>query len=334
MDVDQATTPPRPPLLLTVGRLNLDLYVEQLGVAMADASMFRASVGGSPTNIAIVARRLGVPAAVLSAAGTDPAGDLVLTQLSATGVDTRWIRRLPVGSTSMALLATLSADRGERQFYRHDPTDAHVAPDAVSDLPWDSLRAVALSADALAVGAMADTVRAVGGEAHRRGIPIWWDLDLRPNSWVTDPARYAAIVVPALEYAAVVVGTEDEYAALFGLAPDDLNGVETALAEHAFPHAVLKRGADGASLFIDGRRDLSVPAVTFDPVCTVGGGDAVAGTLVAARLAGCDWSESLNLAMRVAGWTVQQPYCSTGFPTPAQLGIEPLDPASRPEVTT
>lgn len=143
MNVDDATTPTRPPLLLTVGRVNLDLYVEQLGVAMADTATFRASVGGSPTNIAIVARRLGVPAAVLSAAGTDPAGDVVLSQLGATGVDTRWIGRLPAGSTSMAILATLSADQVERQFYRHDPTDAHVGPQAVPGLPWDSLRLVA-----------------------------------------------------------------------------------------------------------------------------------------------------------------------------------------------
>ena len=333
MNVDDAPPPPRPPLVLTVGRVNLDLYVEQLGVAMADAATFRASVGGSPTNIAIVARRLGVPAAVLSAAGTDPAGDVVLRQLGATGVDTRWIGRLPAGSTSMALLATLSADRGERQFYRHDPTDAHVNPQAVPGLPWDSLRLVALSADALALGTMADTVRAVGDEALRRGIPVWWDLDLRPNSWDADPARYRAVVAPALEHASVVIGTEDEYAMLFGLQPDDVSGVEQALTAHPFPQAVLKRGARGAALFVDGQPRLSVPAITVDPVCTVGGGDAVAGTLVAARLAGRDWPEALDLAMRVAGWTVQQPYCSTGFPTPAQLGIAPLGPAPLHELT-
>ena len=324
-----------PPRLLTVGRVNLDLYVEQLGVAMADASRFRASVGGSPTNTAIVAQRLGVPAAVLSAVGTDPAGDLVLTQLAATGVDTRWIRRLPLGSTSMAMLATLSADRGERQFYRHDPTDAHVGPDAVADLPWDSLQTVALSADALALGTMADTVRAVAAEAHRRGIAAWWDLDLRPNSWVADPARYRAVVAPALEQASVVIGTEEEYAMLFGLEPDDIPGVERALSHRAFPNALLKRGAHGASLFVDGQQDVSVAATTVDPVCTVGGGDAVAGTLVAARLAGRAWPHALELAMCVAGWTVQQPYCSTGFPTPAQLGIAPLRPTPlHEEVTT
>jgi hypothetical protein len=48
------------PALLTVGRVNLDLYVEELRVAMAGATSFRPSVGGSPTNIAIVAHRLTV----------------------------------------------------------------------------------------------------------------------------------------------------------------------------------------------------------------------------------------------------------------------------------
>ena len=33
--------------------------------------------------------------------------------------------------------------------------------------------------------------------------------------------------------------------------------------------------------------------------------------------------------MKAAAWTVSQPYCSTGFPTPAELRIDPLVSESR-----
>ena len=38
---------------------------------------------------------------------------------------------------------------------------------------------------------------------------------------------------------------------------------------------------------------------------------------MAARMAGRTWPQSMELAMKAAAWTVSQPYCSTGFPTPA-----------------
>lgn len=311
------------PQLLTVGRINMDLYVDQLGVPIAEATSFRASVGGSPTNTAIVAQRLGMPAAVLSATGSDYAGELVVNQLADFGVSTAWVQRLPSGSTSLALLATLSADEGERQFYRDDPADAKVDAAIVPDLPWDSLRVVALSADALARGSMAETVAAVAKEAGRRGVPVWWDLDLRPSSW-PDRATYAKTVRPAIAGATVVIGTEDEFAHLVDQDLADATTIRTAAQESRVQDVVLKLGSAGAMLISEAEPDLTVGAVSAAPVCTVGGGDATAGTLVAARSAGLSWKESLELSMRVAGWTVEQPFCSTGFPNLCDLGLDPL----------
>jgi sugar/nucleoside kinase (ribokinase family) len=54
-------------------------------------------------------------------------------------------------------------------------------------------------------------------------------------------------------------------------------------------------------------------------VCTVGGGDALAGGLIHALLDGADWTEALAFGMRVAGWTVAQAGCSHGFPTVNEL---------------
>ncbi len=313
------------PLVLTVGRINLDLYAEQAGLTMAEATTFVASVGGSPTNIAIVAQRLGVPSALLSAEGGDHAGQLVRAQVERYGVDTRWLHTVTAGATSLALLATPAPDAGERQFYRHRPADTFLPPDVVDNLPWDSVRVVVLSGDSLAQGTTPQAVQAVARGADQRGIDVWWDLDLRPSSWSEDPARYGQLLRPALSGAAVVIGTEEEFTALLHLRnTHDLTQEVRALD---LPVVVLKLGARGALLLRRGQPDVEVSARSVSPVSTVGGGDSVAGALVAGRLLGLSWEEALDLAMKAAAWTVERPYCSTGFPTAAQLGLDGTPPS-------
>jgi len=315
------------PEILTIGRVNFDLYVASAGVSIADGTHYVASVGGSPANIAIVARRLGIRSAVLSATGADFSGRLVRQELERHGVDTRWLGESSAGATSLALLATLDPDRGERQFYRDNPADFYVVPTVVDALPWESLRAVVVSADALAAGHMASTAAVVAQTAADRGVQVWWDLDLRSTSWTG--RKYADVVPVAVEGTAVVVGTEEEFAAFLDIEQFTYNTFMAGIRERNLATAVLKRGPRGAALFLEGRQALEAPATATDPVCTVGAGDTTAGALVAARMAGRTWPQSMELAMKAAAWTVSQPYCSTGFPTPAELRIDPLVSESR-----
>ena len=46
-------------IFVTMGRISVDLYPEQIGVTLEDVSTFAKSLGGSPTNVAVAAARLG-----------------------------------------------------------------------------------------------------------------------------------------------------------------------------------------------------------------------------------------------------------------------------------
>ncbi len=314
------------PQVLTVGRINLDFYVNELGIHMREAKTFVASVGGSPTNIAIVAQRLGARAAVLTATGDDFAGQLVRQQLSNAGVDAHWVHTIAGAPTSMAILAQPSPDEGERQFFRTGPADSLMTSSHAEGLPWDSLNILLLSGDAMASGTTPSIISDLSATARSRGIEVWWDLDLRPTSWGS-PAGYRRAVSPVVAHADVVIGTEEEFTALLGLdQPSRSELVEAVMALNP-PRVALKLGPDGIMLITDGAVEARVPSVSVNPVCTVGGGDATAGSLVAARLNGLSWPDSLELAMRVAGYTVEQPYCSDGFPTRQQLDAHESTPA-------
>ena len=64
-----------PPDVLTMGRVSVDLYPEQIGVALPDVRTFRKMLGGSATNVAVAAARLGTQRRVITKVGDDPFGD-------------------------------------------------------------------------------------------------------------------------------------------------------------------------------------------------------------------------------------------------------------------
>ena len=47
------------PEIITIGRIGVDLYPEQIGVHLADVTSFAKLLGGSATNVAVAAARLG-----------------------------------------------------------------------------------------------------------------------------------------------------------------------------------------------------------------------------------------------------------------------------------
>ena len=63
--------------VITMGRIGVDLYPEQIGVHLADVRTFAKSLGGSATNVAVAAARLGNRTAVITKVGDDGFGPYV-----------------------------------------------------------------------------------------------------------------------------------------------------------------------------------------------------------------------------------------------------------------
>ena len=103
--------------LITMGRVGVDLYPEQIGVPLAEVRTFAKSLGGSATNVAVAAARLGARAAVITKVGDDPFG--------------------PVRARRAARL------RRRRRVRRHAPDAAH-AGRVLRDLPARRLPAAVL----------------------------------------------------------------------------------------------------------------------------------------------------------------------------------------------
>ena len=101
-----------------MGRSSIDLYSNDIGAPFEKIGSFAAYVGGSPTNISVGARRLGIRTALVTGLGEDPVGDFILEFLEKEGVETKFIVRKPGRRTSAVLLGIEPPDRFPLVYYR------------------------------------------------------------------------------------------------------------------------------------------------------------------------------------------------------------------------
>ena len=77
--------------VLAFGRSGVDIYPLEIGVGLEDVRTFGKFLGGSATNVAVAAARLGRRSALISGVGNDPFGRFVRRELADLGVDNRYV---------------------------------------------------------------------------------------------------------------------------------------------------------------------------------------------------------------------------------------------------
>jgi 5-dehydro-2-deoxygluconokinase len=303
--------------LLTVGRVSVDLYAEQLGVPLREVRSFRKSVGGTATNVAVAAARLGRRAAVLTRVGDDPFGEYIQWALAETfGVDTRFVGVDPKLRTPLAFAELDPPDDPRIVFYREPKApDLDIEPgdvdfDVVRDVPilWVSLGA--LSADP-----SRSTVHQLLAARGRR-VHTVLDLDWRPVMW-DSPARATGEATAALARTTLAVGNRAECEIAVGTA--DADEAADRLLALGLEAAIVKLGADGVLVATAGGRRERVPPYPVEVVCGLGAGDAFGGALCHGLLAARDLVESVRHANAAGAIVAGRLMCADDMPTAAEI---------------
>src|SRR5438477_3753409 len=169
--------------VITMGRVGVDLYPEQIDVRLADVRTFAKSLGGSPTNVAVGAARLGRTAAVITKVGNDGFGVYVREALERFGVDARWVGTHPTLRTPIVFCEVHPPDRFPLLFYREPKApDMEIAADeldlegiARARLFWTTGTGLSDEPSRTATLVALDAAR--GTLVH--------DLDHRPTFWAS-----------------------------------------------------------------------------------------------------------------------------------------------------
>ncbi len=297
--------------LLTVGRISVDLYADQAGAGFDGPQRFEKSIGGSPTNVAVAAARLGHAAAVITKVGADPFGAYVRAKLEGFGVDTRYVGTHPSWRTPLAFAALTPPEDPEILFYREP-----AAPD--TDLQADELDVEAVkntpivwvSASTMGRGASAAFVDRLLAERGRARHTVL-DLDYRPVLWSSreDAERRTGA---AVDHCTVAVGNRVECEVAVGTA--DPEEAARRLLDRGVELAIVKQGGDGV-LVATVDDSVVVPARPVEVVCGLGAGDAFGGALCHGLLSGWPAIRAVEFANAAGAIVASRLLCADAMPS-------------------
>jgi 5-dehydro-2-deoxygluconokinase len=312
--------------LITLGRSSIDLYSNDLGAPFEAITSFAAYVGGSPTNIAVGARRLGLKVALLTALGPDKVGDFVRHFLDREGVDTRFV---PVkeGKRTSAVLLGIEQDRVPLVYYRDNCADMALTIDDVAAAPIAASAALEISATALAADPSRSAAFFAAEAARGAGRTVYLDLDFRADQWF-DPRAYGLAVRALLPLVTVAFGTEEEVNAAMLTDPRDLviteqqisapvirgdveANIAAMLGRRPGPEALLvKRGGEGCTVHLEDGSVTAVPGFEVEVMNVLGAGDAFAAGVIYGRSRGWDWAKSARMGNACGAIVVTRHGCA------------------------
>ncbi|MFI6999690.1 5-dehydro-2-deoxygluconokinase [Nocardia sp. NPDC050175] len=300
---------------LTIGRVGVDLYPQQSGVSLAEVESFAKFLGGTATNVAVAAARLGRRSAVLTKVGPDGFGDYVRTALADFGVSADYVGTAPDLLTPVVFCELKPPADPPLLFYR-----APIAPDLTiteDEVPWDVVDSIPLlwvTGTGVSAEPGRSTQRRILERRDRRGHTVL-DLDYRPMFWPDiDTAR--SEIGWMVDHVNVVVGNRTEVQVAVGTADPD-EAADRLLAR-GVRLAVIKRGAEGVLVATEYER-WTVPPCRVEVVCGLGAGDGFGGALIHGLLSDWDPHRIATYANAAGALVASRLACADAMPTNSEI---------------
>jgi 5-dehydro-2-deoxygluconokinase len=293
--------------VITMGRISVDVYPQQVGVSLREVTSFAKFLGGSSSNVAVAAARYGHEVATITRTGADPFGEYLHDALQGFGVDDRYVTAVPGLPTPVTFCEIFPPDDFPLYFYREPK-----APDLeirAEELDLEAIRAAkvfwvtvtGLSQEPSRTATLAAL------RARDTGFTVL-DLDYRPMFWESrEEARRH--VREALRHVNVAVGNLDEWDTAVGTR-DPRAAAETP----GLALAVVKQGPKGV-LARRGEEWAQVPPVPGEVVNGLGAGDAFGGALCHGLLAGWPLERMMRFANAAGALVASRLACADAMPT-------------------
>lgn len=304
--------------VLTIGRCGIDIYPLQSGIGLEHVSTFGKFLGGSPTNVAIAASRLGRNSAILTAVGEDPFGRFAIEEMRRLGVCSKHVATIANSKTPVTFCEIFPPNDFPLYFYRSSDT-----PDLqleVSNIPEDIVRAAKIFWLS-PLGMIEEKSR----KAHLKALEIRkkyrtseqltiLDLDYRPSLWESpEEAAYWSRFL--LQYSDIAVGNLEE--CILSTDVKEAKNVGYALLELGPKIAIVKQGSYGC-LGIEKHKTkiehFFIPARDVKVINGLGAGDAFGGMLCHGLLSKWPLRKIVTYASLSGAIVAGRLECSTAMP--------------------
>ena len=301
------------PEVMTIGETML-LAVPPRPDRLRHSGSVLLKIGGAESNVAIGLARLGIPSAWAGLLGDDEPGQLVLDRIRAEGVDTTGVRRVPGHPTGLYLREEV-AGQVRVYYYRRGSAASTMAPGSVDLGGLDGATYLHLTGVTPALSPeCAEFVRWAAQEAQRRGVRVSFDVNYRARLW--GPVTARTEIERVLEHVDVLFVSAEEADVLWGWGDEQAGMAELAAAGPG--EVVLKRGALGSTVWVDGERTDAAPFAVRE-VDPIGAGDAFAAGYLASSLRGGTPQERLRTANGMGALCVSTLGDYEGLPSAREL---------------
>jgi len=285
--------------IAVMGSAFVELVPARFRVALEDIDSFRISIGGSATNMAVAASRLGASVGLLSAVGQDVFGEFVIHHLRSEGIDVSRVKRVAGFKTGVSFYTVDPKGTKQYHFYRFQ---GYANPESTlrgADVDKSYVR----KAKALAFGEAC--VRqlpsrryaiSVARLARERRQLVLYDPNYRSSLWksrrqaskVTEQMmRLATIVTPNRQEALQITGNKN---------------IDSAVEEllRLGPKVVAVKDGERGCIIATKTEVRRIPAFKVQLVDDTGAGDAFASGLLVGILGGLSLPNSAVLANAAA----------------------------------
>ncbi|MCW4466386.1 5-dehydro-2-deoxygluconokinase [Glutamicibacter sp. MNS18] len=307
--------------VLTLGRISVDVYPNDIGVPLAEVTSFGKYLGGSATNVAVAAARHGRKTAVITKIGDDDFGTFLERELDKFSVDRSQVRRDAQLQTPVTFCAIQPPEDFPLYFYGRFPMapDWNIEP---GDLDLEAVKRARIFWSTV-TGLSREPSRSAQIAAHQarpndslaRGQFTILDLDYRPMFWdsVEQAREQVARILP---HVTVAIGNDTECAVAVGEGTPDEQADRLLAA--GVQIAVVKLGPEGVMAKTRTERVVSAP-VPVETANGLGAGDSFGGAFCHGLLAGWPLEQVLDYANAAGAIVASKVACSDAMPTPEEV---------------
>jgi 5-dehydro-2-deoxygluconokinase len=307
--------------LLTIGRISVDIYPNDIGVDLEDVTSFGKYLGGSPSNVAVAAARHGRNAGVITRTGDDAFGKYLHRELRKFNVDDTFVTPVKEWPTAVTFCAIMPPDDFPLYFYGRFPT----APDLqikAAELDLNAIREAGIFWSTV-TGLCQEPSREAHLAAHaarprtglKEGQYTILDLDYRPMFWASEEDARAE-VAKILPHVTVAIGNDKECAVAVGEGTPDEQADRLLAA--GVEIAVVKLGPEGVMAKTRTERVVSAP-VPVETLNGLGAGDSFGGAFCHGLLSGWPLAQVLDYANAAGAIVASRLSCADAMPTPEEV---------------
>ncbi|WP_439129019.1 carbohydrate kinase family protein [Polaribacter sp.] len=287
--------------ILCVGEVLVDFIGHQNNVLINETRDYHRYLGGSPANVAMNCKRLGLNATLVSTVGNDGFGEYIFKRLEEIDINTSNIKKLDNKSTSVIFV---SKSNGTPDFIPYRDADCYISENQITTEILSQTNIFHTTCFALSKNPAQNTILKKAEEAYKKGCKLSIDINYAKKLW------------SCKENALQIIKNYCQFNPLIKISEDDM----LRLFERKLPHqeifdffhnlgvetVCLTLGSKGVKLSQKREKTIELPAIKIEKVMdTTGAGDAFWSGFLFAYIKEKSIEECLQIALKLAALKLQ-----------------------------